>query len=136
MADFNPQEFFIIGIDIANKYGNDCGYRTAIGRVYYACHLIGSDAAEKKGWFHPKHGAGDHSRLWRELRDKNKESIARKLQDLYAMREHADYHIEKSSHSGCRYCNSGIEKQTWERASAIANNILPQLEAIYPTQQK
>lgn len=136
MADFNPKEFFDIGVDIADRYNNDCGYRTAIGRVYYACHLIGSDATEKKGWFHRRYSGADHAGLRRALIDQKKESLADKLHDLYVMREHADYHIKKPSNGGCQYCKNAEDKQTWERAKAIASNILPKLQAIYPKQPK
>jgi len=136
MTDFNPKDFFDIGVDIADRYNNESGYRTAIGRVYYACHLMGSDATEKKGWFHPKNRAADHSRLCEALKERQLWSIEQKLRDLIELREHADYHIKKPSNGGCRYCKNVVDKQVWERAKSIASNILPKLQAIYPKQPK
>jgi len=132
MADFDAGDFFDIGVNIADKYANECGYRTAIGRVYYACHLIGSDATKEKGWFTPKNRAEDHSGLCRALKVHNQTRIENKLRDLIELREHADYHIKKPSNGGCRYCNNVVDKQVWERAKSIASNILPKLKDIYP----
>jgi len=142
MADFNAKEFFELGLKIADAYDNECGYRTAIGRVYYACHLIGSDATEQKGWFSPKYGAADHSALWRALKQRGPTGVGDKLRDLVELREHADYHIKKRATDKCRYCENVadeanlVDKQTWDRAKSIASNILPKLEGIYPQQHK
>ncbi len=143
MADFNAKEFFELGLKIADAHDNECGYRTAIGRVYYACHLIGSDATEQKGWFPNRtNKAADHSALYRALRTWGPRGVGDKLRDLLELREHADYHIKKRSTDKCRYCDSVPEganlvgKQTWERAKSIASNILPKLENIYPQQHK
>jgi len=136
MADFNAREFFELGSKIAAAHANECGYRTAIGRVYYACHLIGSDATKEKGWFVPKNRAEDHSGLCRALKDHNQTRIENKLRDLIELREHADYHIKKPSSGSCRYCNNVVDKQMWERAESIASYILPKLEDIYPQQHK
>lgn len=137
MADFNAKEFFTLGVKIAEAYDNECGYRTAIGRVYYACHLIGSDATEQKGWFSPTYSAEDHSALCRVLKQRVK-GVGDKLRELVELREHADYHIKKRSTATCRYCEnvaSGnlVDTQTWERAKSIASDILPKLEGIYPS---
>lgn len=137
MADFNAEEFLDIGKKIADRYASECGYRTAIGRVYYACHLIGSDATTQKGWFPGRHYDGrDHLGLCRALKEQNQKQIEYKLRDLIELREHADYHVKKPSNGGCRYCNNVVDKQVWERAKAIASNILPRLQAIYPKQPK
>jgi hypothetical protein len=136
MTDFDAEQFFDIGRKIANKYANEGGYRTAIGRVYYACHLIGSDATKQKGWFAPRNRAEDHSGLCRALKDHNQTQIENKLRDLIELREHADYHIKKPSNGGCQYCKSVVDKKVWERAESIASNILPKLKAIYPKQSK
>ncbi len=138
MAQFDAKEFFELGRNIAKSYGNECGYRTAINRAYYACHLIGSDATEQKGWFEPRHIAADHSRLCGALGRLGPPGVGDKLRDLLELREHADYHIKKWPTDGCRYCEntaggmSLVDKRTWERAESIAANILPKLESVYP----
>jgi hypothetical protein len=137
MADFNAKEFFVLGEKIADAYGSECAYRTAIGRVYYACHLIGSDAIQQKGWFSDRHyDARDHSALCRVLRERHVGKVGDKLRDLIELREHADYHIKKPSNGGCKYCRNVVGKQTWERAKSIASDILPRLEDIYPQKHK
>ena len=138
MANFNAKEFFGLGLKIADVHDNECGYRTAIGRVYYACHLIGSDATAQKGWFSPKYSAEDHSGLCRVLKDKGPRGVGNKLRDLVELREHADYHIKKRSTDTCQYCKNVaddanlVDKKTWERAKSISSDILPKLENIYP----
>jgi len=142
MADFDAKEFLDLGLKIADAHDNECGYRTAIGRAYYACHLIGSDATEQKGWFSPQSGAADHSALCRALREHNLRRVGDKLRDLIELREHADYHIKKRSTDKCSYCEKVapgvnlVDKQTWERAKSIASDILPKLDAIHPQQHK
>jgi hypothetical protein len=139
MADFNAKEFFDLGLKIADAYDNECGYRTAIGRIYYACHLIGSDATEQKGWFpHRKYSAADHSALCKVLKERGPRGVGDKLRDLLELREHADYDIKKRPDSECAYCRHAaastnlVDKRMWERAESIASDILPKLEAIYP----
>ncbi len=143
MADFNAKEFFELGLKIADAHDNECGYRTAIGRVYYACYLIGSDATEQKGWFPNRtYSAADHSALCRVLKAQGLRGVGDKLRDLLELREHADYHIKKRPTDKCRYCEnmtggvSLVDKRTWERAKSIASDILPKLEDIYPQQHK
>jgi len=142
MANFNAKEFYDLGLIIADAHDNECGYRTAIGRVYYACYLIGIDATEQKGWFSQKYRAEDHSGLCKVLKDKGPRGVGDKLRDLVELREHSDYHIKKRSTGDCQYCenvaNSAnlVDKQTWERAKCIASDILPKLEHIYPQQHK
>ena len=139
MADFNAKEFFELGLKIADAYDNECGYRTAIGRIYYACHLIGSDATGQKGWFPRRtYSAADHSALCKVLKERGPRGVGDKLRDLLELREHADYHIKKRPDSECTYCRrvaastNLVDKRIWERAEFIASDILPKLEAIYP----
>jgi hypothetical protein len=80
LTNFDARDFFDIGIKIAEDYASEAGYRTAIGRAYYACHLTNSKV--------------DHSELWRVLRKNGNEAIAAILAILYRMREHSDYHME------------------------------------------
>jgi len=124
---------------IAEEHASEAGYRTAIGRVYYACHLVGCEATSKKGWFDPKHSREDHSGLARALDDQGKKILSSKLRDLAELREHADYHTTKRANGRCHYCDDVadggnlVKIVTWERAKTIAANILPKLEAIRPS---
>lgn len=138
MSEFDGKEFYNLGVKIAVTYRNEAGYRTAIGRAYYACYLVGANATKNKGWFSPTYSVSDHSALRRALKNRGKDGIADELLDLYILREHADYHIENCPAGKCEYCD-GITSsedlvgiQTWQRAETIATHVLPQLEIINP----
>lgn len=140
MSYFDAKEFYDLSIKIANTYANQAGYRTAIGRAYYACHLVGVSATRNKGWFHPTYRATDHSGLCRKLKERGRNDIGDKLSELSRLREHADYHIE--SQGECLYCDNVppdgdlVDTQTWQIAVTIAKNILPKLVAINPTKSR
>ena len=138
MSEFDEKQFYDFGFEIAKAYAHEAAYRTAIGRIYYACYLTGAKAAKNKGWFSPQYSAGDHSALRRALKAQAKDALADKLQDLYVLREHADYHIENCPAGKCQYCDRVepdedlVGTKTWLRAEAIANYILPKLKSINP----
>lgn len=140
VVKFNAQEFLQLGLRLVRYEPNEAGYRTAINRVYYACHLIGCESTARKGWFDPKHDVRDHSGLWRALKEHT--PWGQKLQTLYELREHADYHIDpnqQSPNNSCPYCNSGtdttalVDENTWAIARDIANDIFPRLQSIMPS---
>ncbi len=140
MVKFNAQEFLQLGLRLSSSEPNEAGYRTAINRVYYACHLIGCESTAKKGWFNRQYDYGDHSGLVRALKQHSR--LGDKLRVLYELREHADYHIDSTQQPPsmpCSYCDSKadstalVDEDTWEKASAIANEILPQLQSIIPS---
>jgi len=120
MPTFDAQEFMGLAITVASSEPNEAGYRTAINRAYYACHLVGRDSTAKKGWFEPKHTYEDHSGLLRALQDHDV-PWRPKLRDLRELREHADYHTHLE-----------VNRATWERAKLIAQDILPRLKNIAP----
>lgn len=142
MSEFDEKQFYDLGVEIARAYAHEAGYRTAIGRVYYACYLIGAKATKNKGWFSPKYSAADHSALRRALKDRDKHSLADKLLQLYILREHADYHVESCPTGQCQYCDCVaanedlVGAQTWSRAKTIAKDILPKLESINPKKRR
>jgi hypothetical protein len=142
MSEFDEKEFYDLGVKIASAYDNEAGYRTAIGRVYYACYLTGAKATKNKGWFSPKYSVADHSALRRALKDKAQDPLADKLLELYILREHADYHVENRPEGECKYCDCVasdedlVGAQTWLRAETIARNILPRLESINPKRRR
>jgi hypothetical protein len=136
MSEFDEKQFYDFGFEIAKAYAHEAAYRTAIGRIYYACYLTGAKATKNKGWFSPKYSAGDHAALRQALKDRLQYGLADKLFDLYRLREHADYHICPTEE--CRYCHDAapdedlVGSQTWSRARAIARNIFPKLQSINP----
>ncbi len=137
---FNAQEFFQLGLRLVSCEPNEAGYRTAINRAYYACHLIGRESTAKKGWFTPQYNGRDHRGLWEALRQYT--PWWNKLRVLYELREHADYHIDPEQqppNNSCSYCRNQTEitplvnEDTWKRAKAIAENILPRLQRLMPS---
>ena len=139
MVRFNAQEFLQLGLRLVSCEPNEAGYRTAINRAYYACHLIGCESTARKGWFTPKYTGRDHIGLCQTLKEHT--PWGNKLLDLYELREHADYHIAPSQqppNNSCSYCDSKtdtealVDEDTWVRARDIANDILPLLQSIMP----
>lgn len=139
MVRFNAQEFLQLGLRLVSYEPNEAGYRTAINRVYYACHLIGCESTARKGWFSPKYSGEDHSGLCRTLSSYT--NWGSKLRTLYELREHADYHIDPTQQppsSRCPYCDGKtdttalVDENTWIIARDIANDILPRLQSIMP----
>jgi len=140
VVKFNAQELLQLGLRLVSYEPNEAGYRTAINRAYYACHLIGRESTARKGWFNPEYTGRDHRGLWEAL--KQHTLWWNKLQVLYELREHADYHIDPSQQSpnnSCPYCNSGtdttalVDENTWAIARDIANDIFPRLQSIMPS---
>ena len=140
VVKFNAQEFLQLSLRLVSYEPNEAGYRTAINRAYYACFLIGRESATRKGWLIPSYRGDDHSGLRRAL-DKVP-NLSDKLLDLYQLREHADYHIDPKQqppNNSCSYCRNQTEitplvnEDTWKRAKAIAENILPRLQSLMPS---
>lgn len=138
VVKFNAQEFLQLGLRLVSYEPNEAGYRTAINRAYYACHLIGRESTAKKGWFIPQYNYNDHSGLWRALKNT---PLRNKLRALYELRVHADYHIDPSQqppNNVCSYCDGKtnttalVDENTWIIARDIANDILPRLQSIMP----
>jgi len=136
---FNAEEFLKLALNLVNYEPNEAGYRTAINRAYYACHLIGCESTARKGWFTPKHKPDDHSGVCRAL--KKYTPWGDKLRTLIELREHADYHIDprqQSPDNRCSYCDGKtdttalVDENTWIIARDIANYILPRLQSIAP----
>ena len=142
IPEFDAVEFYNLSIKIAEKFITEAGYRTAIGRAYYACHLIGVDSTRTKGWFSPTNRREDHSGLLRALKKYGIDEIADQLGELCRLREHSDYHVIKCSSERCESCEAVklgadlVDEKTWKRAQEIANNILPLLRSIKPSSSR
>jgi hypothetical protein len=140
MTEFDAREFYEISLKIAEAFQNEAGYRTAIGRAYYACHLIGIEATSMKGWYKPAYNRGDHFGLCNAIKNQGKilKQAESKLRALIELREHADYHVKNRSEQGCQYCREKsnaaplVNEQTWDLARSIASDILPKLGKIKP----
>ena len=89
----DPQEF-LAQADLLLATGGEAGYRSAINRAYYACHLLardrlfGLDAARwEAGPRRPSHRAV----IAAVRQHPSFRTIAHELEDLKTMREVADY---------------------------------------------
>jgi hypothetical protein len=113
-------------LKLVNQQPSDADYRTAANRAYYACHLLGCE----RGIIERTNSARDHSKLWEELRRRGM-FWANKLEVLYRIREHADYHInsEDRDNVGCSYCKISAESM-WGNAKAITEDILPRIKSM------
>ena len=126
MSVFNPEDYWQISIKLASQKPSGADYRTAANRAYYACHLIGCD----KGLIDRTYDAQEHSKLWRELRDRNLVWWT-KLRSLYEIREHADYHVHSDipQNANYPYC-VGTTESMWGFAKAITEDILPRIKSL------
>lgn len=143
MTPFDANEFYGLALRVVTRERGEAAYRTGINRLYYTCHLVGTEATAGKGWFRPKGDASDHAGLWRALRD-NGQVWCTKLQGLYRLREHADYHTGSATHLpviSCSYCPGDtpvdipsarplVDASTWNAAKTIAEDVLPRLRAM------
>lgn len=129
MPSFDPGEFWLLSLDLANQATSEADYRTAANRAYYACHLTGC----MNGLIERTYDANEHSALWRALRNRNF-SGWNKLRSLYEIREHADYHIDSEDphNVSCNYCKANAELM-WGVAKAITEDILPRIKSMKKT---
>lgn len=118
----------------------EADFRTAINRVYYACHLIGRSALTQKGWYQPKYTGEDHRGIITKLQEHT--PWGSKLLTLLRLREHVDYCTDSADRrtSPCSYCQEAsskavllVDNNMWEQAKAIQEDILPRLKALFPT---
>jgi len=72
VAGFDAKEFFELGKRIVMTEANEAGYRTAINRAYYACHLVGCVTVGNKGWFKRTYRSDDHQALCRTLESRTR----------------------------------------------------------------
>ncbi len=118
---------------LAESGGDEAACRTAISRMYYACHLsardqrFGLDAGAAPGQ-RPSHRA-----VIREVQAQTGVDAARDLEDLKRMREVADY-VRDLEHPEVRavFARQGVSD--WSAladvAAALTRDLLPLLQAI------
>ena len=117
----DPAEF-LAQAPLLMEAGGEAGYRSAINRAYYACHLMardrlfGLDAAQ---W----EGAGrrpSHRAVVRALRGRpSTRGVARSLNRLRKTREVADY-VRDDSHVETREAFALNGVSDWEGAAQIS----------------
>ena len=113
---------------------NEADHRSAINRAYYACHLTARDAlfgVDARGGRRPSHWAVINS----VDRAPGLHRDARRLRELKAMREIADY-VTDSSHPDVQGVFAENRVSDWAglvaRALAIAEALIPHLRTLPP----
>ena len=125
----DPAEF-LAQADVAVATGTEAGYRSAVGRAYYACHLLardrlfGLDAAQWRA--SPRRPS--HHAVINALRERvSTEDIARDLEDLKKMREVADY-VRGDEHPELLAMFALQRVSGWEH---MAGRALPRARAMF-----
>lgn len=117
-ARFDPEDYWRLAKQIANDADADeCAYRAAIGRAYYAMFLIAREN------FNVKRTTGAHGEVRRMIRQKNS-TLSDQFFALMQLREVADYELIPVEASNRDWCAN------WERASAIADRLIGRLKTM------
>lgn len=135
---FDPELFFSQAERLAQPGGGEEDYRTAVSRVYYACHLtardrmFGVDAANWGQDGRPSHYAVISAAVASPVPRVDGERFNR----LKLMREKADY-VCDPAHPEIQELFSEYHVQDWaelaNEALVIARNLLPYLRQLEPT---
>jgi len=92
----NPREFQNLASTLVNGK-TPAEIRTAISRAYYSTHNVGVEFLSGLGFRIPKNASG-HKEVWNRLSNSGDSEVMRvgsQLSDLYTMRIHADYRLDR-----------------------------------------
>jgi len=93
----NPREFQkLASALVAGK--TPAAIRTAISRAYYATHNVGAEILKEMG-FRISEGPSGHGDVWNRFSNSGNSEVMKvgsQLSDLYAMRIHADYRLNRT----------------------------------------
>ena len=95
--NMNPREFQNLASTLVNGK-TPAEIRTAISRAYYSTHNVGVDFLSGLGFRIPKNASG-HRDVWNRLSNSGDSEIMKvgsQLSNLYAMRIHADYRLNRT----------------------------------------
>ena len=130
----DPELFYVQAERLARDAENEADYRSAVGRAYYACHLVARDAlfgVDARGGRRPSHWAVIGIVAAIEGHDDD----ANGLRLLKMMREVADY-VTDSSHPEVRRAFEESQVEDWEglaaAALAVAGEVIPRLRRLPP----
>jgi hypothetical protein len=93
----NPREFQRLASELVTGK-TPAEIRTAISRAYYATHNVGAEILSRVG-FRISEGPGGHGDVWNRLSNSGDSEITKvgsQLSNLYAMRIHADYRLNRT----------------------------------------
>jgi uncharacterized protein (UPF0332 family) len=142
MPPFSPRDFHALALWLVGERHDEASLRTAISRLYYACHLFAKFyLVTKRGWTPTGHGA-DHGGVIRALKPGRTNMLSQYLDSLRYLREHADYHLEATAvgTENCVHCKKIRDVSTavpqhvdinhWDNAKAVGEKCLPLLEKL------
>ena len=130
----DPGEF-LAQAELLEASGTEAGYRSAVSRAYYACHLLardrlfGLDAAQWRA--SPRRPS--HHAVIDALRERlSSDRTARGLEDLKTMREVADY-VRGDEHPELLAVFARYGVSEWE---ALAGRALPRARQTFAALQE
>jgi hypothetical protein len=142
MPPFPPREFHNLALWLIEQRNDEASLRTAISRVYYACHLLAKRSLmEKRKWM-PSGRGDDHSGVIRELRRGKTTGLGNYLDSLRTLREHADYHVDPTvtGAENCSVCKKIGESsppppqnviiEHWNNAKSISERCLSLIDKL------
>ena len=135
---FDAKSFYDLAIWLVNQKPDESSLRTAIGRVYFAGHLLAMQKLVYKGWV-PKGSGEDHGGVIRELRKGKTTGLSVRLNHLRMLREHADYHLGSGAED-CELCQKSrqsspasdqeVTTDHWSDAKETGERCLPLIEKL------
>lgn len=114
---FNPRAFVVLAQELASTTEEEVRLRTAVGRVYYGLFLV---ARVQLG----VRARRDVQREVISAMKRRNRTLADQLDALRRLRVVADYQLTPENSSDRNW------KANWQRAQALANRVLPLLEAM------
>lgn len=114
---FDPSEFFVIAEDLYKNNTTPAGYRTVIGRAYYAAFLV---ARNRAGLIST--GAGGHENVakhYKSAPDAVHTLIGNRLDTLRAERASADYD-----------CTADIGQRKAGKAIALSRDVIKDINGL------
>ena len=138
---FNPNDFYTLAVWLSGAKPDEGGFRTAIGRAYYAVHLLAVEKAKARG-FEPKGTGDDHRGIINYLKTGRTSGLASRIISLRMLREHADYHLDFSQTivlRQCDLCNKAqkasasaptVTATDWQEAKTLSDSCLPLIEKL------
>lgn len=117
-AAFDPLEFLVLARTVANR-GDEVGFRTGIGRAYYALFLL----ARTK--LHARPGRNVHTEVIRAVRARpGYRAAGDQLDQLRRLRAVADYELDPIDPSRRNWMRN------WADTEVLVDALLPKLDAL------
>lgn len=142
MPPFPPRELHDLALWLVDQRKDEASLRTAISRVYYACHLLAKHSLMEKRKWTPSGRGDDHSGVIRELRRGKTTGLGNYLDSLRTLREHADYHVDPTipGAENCTVCKKLLQSSSpppqyvniehWNDAQSVGQRCLSLIDKL------